>query len=200
MKKIISLILIVSTSAANAQARKVAKMAPVFSPGYFVNVKGDTVRGQIQTNPDSETKFYTEFFFLPPKSKKPKAFNSSSRIRAYGFDNRNFAAVSYEGRKLFLERLATGRLRFYEFRFNGKVDGYPGIESMYFIKDTGAEGEDADLQVIRKISTKYYKKNLKPYMKDQPMIWSDLDKYEFDEKKVVNAVKEFNRYYASVAN
>ena len=41
----------------------------------------------------------------------------------------------------------------------------------------------------------FYKKELKPYMKDQAMIWSDLDKFVFKPEAVANSVREYNRMY-----
>ncbi|PBQ33683.1 hypothetical protein CNR22_18495 [Sphingobacteriaceae bacterium] len=200
MKKIILFSFILQALTIAAQSRRPARMAQVFVNGYYVNVKGDTVKGKVQINPDDEIEFYKQFAFLAPKSKKSKSFTTSSRIKGYGFENRDFVMVDYQGEKLFVERLAMGRLRFYEMRFHGKIDGNPAIESAYFIKDTGAEGEEKYLGEIRKISTKYYKKALKPYLKDQLMIWSDLDKYTFNEQTLLNAIKEFNAYYATTAN
>ena len=47
-----------------AKKGKEMKMTPVFSPGYYVNLKGDTVRGEIQTNLEKETNFYISFFYF----------------------------------------------------------------------------------------------------------------------------------------
>jgi hypothetical protein len=96
--------------------------------------------------------------------------------------------------------LAEGRLNFFEYRFNGKVDGNAGVEAQYYAQDTRAEGADAGLKDINKISTKFYKKDLKPYMKDQLMIWTDLDKFTFNKQSVINAINEFNKFYTITAN
>lgn len=198
MKYLLATLILCSSISGFAQARKAPTMEPVYSDGYYVNFKGDTIKGKVQTNVSEETDMYAQFAFLPPRSKKPKLFSTNTRILAYGVDNRHFVLVSYQGEKMFVERLATGRLRFYQQKIKGKVDGKEGIETSYFIKDTQAD--DASLAEMKKISTKFYKKMLKRYMQDQPMIWSDLDKFTFDEKVVLKAVKEFNSYYASTAN
>jgi hypothetical protein len=84
-----------------------------------------------------------------------------------------------EGKKLFIERLSNGRLQLFEYKYYGRENGISGITSDYYIKDTRDEGKSAELKDLRKIRKKFYKKILKPYMEDQPMIWSDLDKFEF---------------------
>lgn len=194
MKNLILVFFLFFSFCIGAQSNGVAKMAPVLASGYYLNNKGDTIKGQVQTNPPAETDFYSEFFFKAQRSRKPKSMNSKM-TKAYGFGGRHFVAADYNGKKLFIERLATGRLNFYEYRYNGKIDGRPAIESYYFIKDTRAEGADAGLRELKKISGMFYKKSLKPYMKDQPYIWRDLDKYNFELQSVIDAVNEFNRLY-----
>lgn len=174
-------------------------MAPMLTPGYYVSSKGDTVRGEIQTNPDDETDMYHKFNFKPLKGGKIMPVDSK-KAKAYGYDDHNFVVITYEGEEMFVERLAKGRINFFEYRFNGKIDGNPAIESSYFVQDTRAEGEDAGLKDLKKISNRFYKKDLQPYMKDQKMIWSDLNKYNFDRQAVVKAINEFNKFYVITAN
>lgn len=199
MKHICTFILLCTCISASAQRNKKARMAAVFVPGYYINTKNDTVRGQVQINPEDPMDFYKQFGFISGRSKKPKTF-LAGQTKAYGFENRNFVTLNNDGHKLFAERLTYGRLRFYEYQFNGKVNGSPGVESAYFIRDTYAEGEKVSLKEPKKLSSKYYKKALKPYLQDQPMLWSDLDKYTFDRNKIVQTINEFNQFYASSGN
>jgi hypothetical protein len=184
---------------AGAQANKKAKMAAVFIPGYYINHKNDTVRGQVQINPEDPTEFYNKFAFIAGRSKKPKMIGAA-QTKAYGFEGRHFVSLTIEGQKFFVERLTSGRLRFLEYRHNGKVNGNHAVESEYFIRDLLADEERAELKEPKKISTKFYKKSLKPYMEDQPMIWADLNKYTFDRNKVIHSINEFNRFYVSTGN
>jgi hypothetical protein len=194
MKKLLSLIFVSAGLVASAQPKKAPKMAPVVAPGYYVGSKNDTVRGSVQTNPEDPTELYKQFFFQPATGGKLTAI-SPKKAKAYGYDENHFVLTQSDGEEVYLQRLAEGRVNFFEYKFNGKIDGYPAVESAYFIQDTRAEGADVALKEVKKISTKFYKKDLKPYLKDQPMIWSDLDKFTFDKKAVVNAINEFNKYY-----
>ena len=174
MKQYLSFFLIAAGLSVAAQPKKAPKMAPILAEGYYVGSKNDTVRGEVQTNPDDETAFYNGFNFKPAKGGKVMPVDSK-KAKAYGFEGRHFVLIPYDGGKdgkAYIERLAEGRINFFEYRFNGKIDGYAAIESQYFAQDTRAEGEDVGLKEIQKISTKFYKRDLKPYMKDQPMIWS----------------------------
>ncbi len=198
MKRIIVLLLAASAFTAAGQ-KKAPKMEPMTSPGYYVNQKGDTVKGEVRTNPEDETEFYQNFSFKPEKGGKLMPV-MPLKAKAYGFEGKHFVRLGERNETMYVERLAEGRLNFFKRRFNGKVDGVPGIETEYYMQDTRAEAADAKLKEVNKISTKFYKKDLKNYMKDQPMIWSDLDKFNFDENAVIRAINEFNSYYVVTAN
>jgi hypothetical protein len=187
-------LLMATASVAKPQRNRLPKMAPIFSDGYYVSSRGDTVRGKIQVNPENETDFHKQFSFKAKGQSKSRPFNFQ-RAKAYGFDGKHFVAVEIDGDKFFIERLVRGRLNFYERRLHGKVDGNPAVVSVYYIKDNDAEGPTQDLARLKKISGQFYKRNLKPYMVDQPMIWDDLDKYKFDRQKVLQAIREFNGFY-----
>lgn len=199
MKKILSIVFAASAFAVIAQPRKAPQMAPVLAEGYYVTAKNDTVRGEVQTNPADETDLYRVFNFKPAKGGKVMPVSNKKAV-AYGFEGRHFIRYQDGDQIMYLERLANGRVNFFEYRYNGKVDGYPGIESTYYAQDTRAEGADAELKQITKISNKFYKKDLKPFLKDQPMIWSDLDKFTFNKQQVTNAINEYNKFYSETAN
>lgn len=198
MKDLILVFLFFNTFNAFSQSNRAPKMSPIYADGYFVTLRNDTVRGEIQINPQNETDFYKQFYFRKKGTKKARPYNAQ-RAKAYMVEGKNYVMATIDDRKLFIERLVSGRLNFYEYRHKGKLDGYAAIESAYFIKDTDPEQSDVDLKELRKISSMFYKKFLKPYMKDQPMIWKDLDKYNFDEQSVVSSIIEFNTFYASVS-
>jgi hypothetical protein len=81
----------------------------------------------------------------------------------------------------------------------GKIDGYEAIESSYFIQDNNAEGDDLKLREPKKLNDKFnykfFKKGLAPYMKDQKIIWDNLNEYPFNKQAVVQAINEFNKLY-----
>ena len=64
MKKILSLLLIAAGLTVAAQPKKAPKMAPILAEGYYVGSKNDTVRGEVQTNPEDVTDFYSGFYFV----------------------------------------------------------------------------------------------------------------------------------------
>ena len=194
MKKFLCLLFVSASAVLVAQPKKDPKMAPTTSPGYYVVAKGDTIKGEVRNNPEDPTEFYRSFFFKPAKGGKLMPV-SIKKAKAYGFDDKHFVQILDNDVEIYAEVLARGRLNFFEFQYNGKIDGLPAIESAYFVQDNMAEGEDVNLKQLKKINNKFYKKELKPYMKEQPMIWSDLDKFTFNKQAVTNAIVEFNKFY-----
>lgn len=193
MKNILIFLILNSCFLSLAQRNKLATMEPILTDGYYVTLKGDTVRGQVQVNPPGNEDFYKQFYFKDQRSKKPKLF-IAQRVKAYGFDDKDFVMVNLNRKKVFIERLTQGRLRFYEYRYSdGNIESE--LQTVYYIKDTQPESTDQELTTLKKLSPKFYKKNLKPFMKDQPTIWNNLDKYSFNEQNVISAVNHFNSYY-----
>jgi len=201
MKNLFTLLLIGATTFALAQPGKKGKdpkMAPVTVPGYYVNLKGDTVRGEIQSNPDNPaTDFYKGFSFKAKGATKVTPI-STKKAKGYGFEGRNFMLVPYDAQsEVYVEVLVSGRLKFYEYRYDEVINKEAVVTSAYFIQDTKADEKDKDLRELKALSLKFYKKDLRPYMKDQPITWTDLDKFTFNKDAVINAIKEFNKYYES---
>lgn len=194
MKNLLTILFIASTFIVSAQPRGKAKMMPLMTDGYYVNMRNDTVRGKVQMNPESETSFYKEFAFALAKVKKARVYNSM-RAKSYGFDGRDFVAVNYDGEKIFLERLATGKLRFYEQKYYAIESGETVIVSAFYIKDFSPEGTAANLGDYKKLSNKFYKRVLKPYMIDQENVWEGLDKFNFNKDEVIQAISTYNEFH-----
>ncbi|MBA2613322.1 MAG: hypothetical protein H0U95_15240 [Bacteroidetes bacterium] len=198
MKKLLAALFIASTAVIIAQPKgKDPKMAATLSPGYYCNLKGDTIKGEIQSNPtNGEPELYRGFNFKPKGNGKLVAI-SNKKAKCYGFDGRHFTLIPFDADFVYIEYLSKGRLNFMEYKYAGSVAGQPGIESIFFIQDTKADEASKELRELKQISTKFYKKDVKPYMKDQIATWDNLDKFTFRKEALINAINEFNTYYPS---
>jgi hypothetical protein len=197
MKKLICILFVAGALSGFAQpgGGKPQKMAPTVVPGYYLGQKGDTIRGEIQNNPENETELYKGFMFKLKGAGKLARIDTK-KAKGFGFEGRHFTLVPYDAEtSVYIERLVNGRLKFYEYKFPDKKDGKDIIGASYYIQDTGADDKEAELRELKPISTNFYKKDLKPYMHLQPMTWNDLDKFNFVKDKVVSAIKEFNKFY-----
>jgi hypothetical protein len=197
MRKILSIILLSVTALSFAQPVKKGKepkMAPILYKGYYVGLKGDTVRGEVAVSNENPYDIYSGFYFKLGAGKVMPI--TSKKAKAYGFEGRHFTYIPLSDKEgVYLEYLVKGRLNFMEYKFPDTKAGEPITASAYYIQDTRPEEKDAELKELKQISEKFYKKDIKPYMKDQAMTWNDLDKFVFNKDAVVNAIKEFNKFY-----
>ena len=197
MRKLFSIFLICATTIAFAQPAKKGKepkMAPVLYKGYYVGLKGDTVRGEVAVNTENPYEIYNGFSFKIGAGKVMPI--SSKKAKCYGFNGRHFTFIALNDREgLYLEYLAKGRLNFMEYKFADTKAGEPVTSSAYYVQDTRPEEKNADLKELKQLNEKFYKKDLKPYMADQKTLWDDLDKFTFNKDAIVNAIKEFNKFY-----
>jgi hypothetical protein len=197
MKSILTTLLVGAACSLMAQGPKgkPAKMAAMLSDGYYVNLKGDTVRGEIQSNQEEEIFYYQKLLFKTKGAGK-LAEISDKKAKAYGFGDNHFLLVPFDGQtNVYVKYLTKGRLNFFEYKFAEMEAGKEVIRSNYYVQDTKAGESDANLKELTKVSQNFYKKDLKPFMKDQPMIWGDFDKFKFDLPVIVNAINEFNKLY-----
>lgn len=197
MRKLFSIILSCIALLGIAQPVKKGKepkMVPTLYKGYYVNLKGDTVRGEVAVNNNDPFEIYKTLMFKIGNGKVTAI--SSKKSKSYGFEGRHFTIIPFNGdQEVFIEYLVKGRLNFMEYKFPDTKAGEPVVSSLYFIQDTRPDAKEAELKELKQISEKFYKKDLKPFMKDQSMLWSDLDKFVFNKDAVVNAIKEFNKFY-----
>lgn len=197
MKKFLAIILVAAGSSVLAQGagkNKDPHMAATLTDGYYVTLKGDTVKGKIRNNYDDQLDIYKTIMFAPKEGAKLVAI-SPKKAKSYGFDGRHFTLIPFDAGEVYIERLAKGRINFFEYKYRETINAEVVISSTYFVQDTKADENEKDLRELKQISTKFYKKALKPYMKEQPTTWTDLDKFTFNKDAVVNAIKEFNKYY-----
>ena len=198
MKKLFLLTLLVSSISLFAQPGKKGKdpkMAPELVPGYYVPMKGDTVKGEIQTNLENEGELYKTIFFKAPGATKVVQI-TTKKAKAYGYGDNHFTVAPYDDNtEVYLRYLAKGRLNFMEYKFATTVAGTPTIQAEYYIQDTKADEESKELRELKRLYQKFYKKELKLYMKDQQMIWNDLDKFTFKPESIANSIREYNRFY-----
>jgi hypothetical protein len=196
MRNLFSIILITATSLMFAQPGKGKdpKMAPSLYKGYYCNLKGDTVKGDVAVNIDVPVEMYKGFSFKQGAGKVTPI--TSKKAKAYGFEGRHFTLIPFgDQESVYIEYLAKGRLNFMEYKYADTRAGEPIVSSIYFIQDTRPDEKNVDLKELKQISQKFYKKDLKPYMQDQVVTWNDLDKFTFNKDAIINAIKEFNKYY-----
>jgi hypothetical protein len=198
MKKIFFSLLVLGSLSVFAQPKgKAAKMTPEFAPGYYVSLKGDTVRGEVQTNLDKEDMFYKSFFYRPKGGGKPAEI-TTKKAKAYGYGDTHFSTLKMDENDVYIRYVERGRLNLFEYKYAKVENGEETFPSTYFIIDTRATADDkTGTHELMQIPDRNHKKVLAKYFKDQPILLDQVDKWYFKIDEIRKAVSEFNAMYTN---
>lgn len=174
-----------------AKKGKEMRIAPSFSQGYYVNLKGDTIKGEVQNNMDKESDYANSFFFKGKGATKATEINSK-KAKAFGFDDRNYTTLKMDDKDVYIRFLEQGRLNLFEYKY----DSSEGVKAVYFIIDSRAGADDKNgTNILTQLDEKSFKKQLKPFFKDQPIVLEPVDKWFLKIDEIRKAVAEFNGMY-----
>lgn len=200
MKNLFVAILTIASISVFAQPGKKGKepsMTPIFVPGYYLNQKGDTVKGEVQSNMEKESDYYLAFKFKAKGAGKGVEINTK-KAKGYGFEGNHFTTLHMDQNDVYIKYLEQGRLNLMEWKYPGVGDDAGKILGVYFIVDTRAAADDKNnLNVLTQLNEKSHKKILKPFFKDQPILLEQVDKWFFKIDEVRKAVQEFNALYTN---
>ena len=187
----------ISLFAQPGKKSKEMKMTPEWSKGYYLNQKGDTVRGEVQNNMDKESDFYVSFMFKAKGAGKGAEINPK-KAKGYGFDENHFTVLHMDQNDVYIKYIEKGRLNLMEWKYAGNGVDEGKTLGVYFIVDTRATADDKNqTNVLTQLNDKSHKKILKPFFKDQPVILEQVDKWFFKIEEVRKAVQEFNALYTN---
>jgi hypothetical protein len=160
-----------------------------FVKGYMITMTGDTLKGEIKTNPKKEFDSYNKVFFKDPtgvqKNYKP------DKVKGYGFDNKHFIASTYEGEPMFYKILSRGQVMLFEMMYEMQNMNEIVYKTEYYV----AKKEDTEYS---KLKESKYKKQLSELMKDNPEILATADEdKKFEIEKVVTLVNQYNNWAQS---
>jgi hypothetical protein len=160
-----------------------------FVKGYMITMTGDTLKGEIKTNPKKEFDSFNKVFFKDAsgvqKNYKP------DKVKGYGFDNKHFIASKYEGEPMFYKILSTGQVMLFEMMYEMQNMNEIVYKTEYYV----AKKEDAEYS---KLKEGKYKKQLSELMKDNPEILANANEdKKFEIEKVVTLVNQYNNWAQS---
>lgn len=156
-----------------------------FVKGYIINDKGDTLRGEVKTNPKKEQESYIRVTFKDAsgaqKNYKP------AKIKGYGYDNHHFVPWGKEDDATFYKRLTNGTIIFYKSMFEVVVMNKSEWESDYFLFKEG-DKKMTDAKVGK------FGKQLKEWMKDAPEFADNYEEKEkgINEESAIQTIQKYN--------
>ena len=200
MKKLLLSLFTLGTIIVCAQPGKKGKdahMEPVLEQGYYLTAKGDSVKGEIQTNRENDGMFYKSVLFKAKGVPKVTEL-TPKKVRGYGFGDHHFTVYKKGEEEVYIRYVEKGRMNLMEYQEAKTEEGVEKFPSTYYIQDTKAAGDDThgtkDLTEIPQ-KPPGHKKMLKIFLKDQPIIVDGVDKWYFKIDEIQKAVHEFNKLY-----
>jgi hypothetical protein len=150
---------------------------------------GDTLKGEIKTNPKKEFDSYNKVFFKDAtgvqKNYKP------DKVKGYGFENKHFIASIYDGELMFYKVLSRGNVMLFEMMYEMQQMNDIIYRTEYYI----AKKDDPE---YAKLKENKYKKQLGELMKDYPDILASADDdKKFEIGKVIELVNQYNNWAGS---
>ncbi len=198
MKNMFLSIVVVVPMLAVAQPKKNknSAIAPIYEPGWYLPTKGDTIKGDVQTNVGAtEAQWNVSFFFKGPKAAKAQEIKMN-KAKAYGFSDKKFEILTIEEQQFFAQVLEKGRLTLYMIYEEKEEKDKKIAKPIYYMIDNQADPKkDKTAKLMEVPHEKPYKRALKEFFKDQPMLLENVDKWFLNIDQVKQAVQEFNRMY-----
>ncbi len=189
------LVLFINTTIIAQPKNKKTMIATEFEEGWYLPYKGDTIKGEIQTNAgETEAQYNISFFFKSKGAKKVTAI-TSKKAKAYGFGDRKFELLKINEVEYFAEVLEKGRIILYQINKEKIQKGRKVADPVYYIVDIQADPKSKLAGVVELPKEKPYKKVLKELFKEQPMLIENVDKWYLQIDQVRAAIQEFNKLY-----
>ncbi len=174
---------------------KAMGIVPEFEKGWYLPYKGDTIKGEIQTNAgETETQFNISFFFKPTNAKKVSEI-TIKKAKAYGLGDIKFEILKIGETDYFAEVLEKGRIILYQINKEKMEKDRKTAIPVYYVTDTQADPKSKLSGMVELPKEEPYKKVLKELFKEQPMLIENVDKWFLQIDQVRQAIQEFNKLY-----
>ena len=154
-----------------------------FIKGYVVQLNGDTIHGEVKVNTKKEIDQFVKVAFKD-QSGMQRVYKSD-KLKAYGFETKNFVPAKNDGEPVFYKVLSSGSLDLFELQYEVLQMNEIHIKSQYFIKKTGNEE-------FIKIKHGRFKKQIADLMGDNQKLVKEME--ENKGLDLENIVEVFNRY------
>ncbi len=155
--------------------------------GYIVNMKGDTVRGEIRHNPKKEYDNYEKINFKDEKGLQ-KNYNPE-KIKAFGFADQHYVSFGEGEEAFFYRRLTTGAINMYKFMFQGVRMNQISYESEYYLSKNHKDLEPLKMRRLKKQLTSWMPEN-DEFIKDY------TEPKEFDPADIAERINKYNTWKA----
>jgi len=154
-----------------------------FVPGYLINGKGDTLRGELKINPKKEYVNHDKAFFKDPsgvqKNYKPE------KVKGYGFADNHYVSFTEDDEARFYKRLANGSIVLYKCSFEVINKNEVSYDYEYFLYKEG----DKKLTPVKENK---FKKQLQEWMNGSELANDYQEDKKFNVESAIDVVNKYN--------
>jgi hypothetical protein len=166
-----------------------AKAQVTFVPGYMIDAKGDTLKGEVKINPKKEADNFTKVFFKDAngvqKNWKP------AKVKGYGFAGKHFVSITEKDESMFYQRLTNGAIILYKSAFEA-ASATETTKEIYFCL-----WKEGDKKVTEVKETKF-KKQIQEWMSGNAGFANDYEDGKiFNETAAVDVINKYNDWKKS---
>ncbi len=156
-----------------------------FIKGYIVPLAGDTIKGEVKTNPKKEFDYHNKVIFKDAqgvqKTYKP------NKVKAYGFDINNYAAMDIGGEEKYYKIIVTGEISMYKMIFEEVKMNETSYVPEYFLMKKGDKK-------MTDVNPKKFKKQLQEMMSGAAGYANEYKgEKEIDEKSAAEVISAYNK-------
>lgn len=157
-----------------------------FVKGYIINLKGDTVKGELKHNPKKEIDLYSKVMLK--LSEQDKKFYKPDKIKGYNLNGKVFVSRTLEKELVFMKVISTGAITLYEHqivwlnKLNEEV-----VESEYYAEKKG------DASPV-KIKSGKFKKQICEIMSDNKELIKDVEDKKYEYQNIVDIFEQYNTW------
>jgi hypothetical protein len=153
--------------------------------GYVVQIKGDTLKGEIEINPKKEADAYRKIKIRAGAGLPIKNF-TADKINGYGTDSAIFVTKKIDGESQLFKQLRMGKLNLYEGRTEMMQNNKITLEPDFFTE------KDGDLISIQDKPNKF-KKQMTGLMADNAAIVTAIEEEKYTYANLKELFEEYNK-------
>jgi hypothetical protein len=156
-----------------------------FSPGYVIDLKGDTIKGEIKIPRSGK-----EYELFGKVSIKISAYEQknfkAAKVKEYNLDGYSYIPKKVDSEMVFMKRVSTGALNLYEYKFLDFLMGKEEVKTEYYIEKNGED------DLVRLKSGKF-KKQVSEIISDNEELVKEIEEnYEYNN--IADLVNEYNSW------
>lgn len=156
-----------------------------YRKGYVITWKGDTLKGEIESNPKKENDCYRKVKFRAGAGMPLKGF-TPERLKEYGMDSLIFIYRKIEDEDVFIKQILFGKIKLYE----GRTELLEGTKSTFEPDYFYLKGDEAI--VVQDKPTKF-KKQMIALMADNAELIKLIEEEKYNYGNVIELFKAYNQ-------